>query len=211
VLAAGIARRWPPALAGAIAAVGVLAIAIVFFGPLLARLPLGWVHLAAGAVVFFLGATWLRKAILRAAGRKAQRDETAAFVRERERLGGADASAFATAFNGVFAEGTEVVVIVLSFGAGRVDALRAAGAGALTAIVLVTLAGFAVRAPLARVPENLMKWIVAIVLLAFGTLWIGEGAGIAWPFDDAFAVVLAALYALGSFAAVAVLRRGSAA
>jgi uncharacterized membrane protein len=211
VLAAGIARRWPPALAGAIAAVGVLAIAIVFFGPLLARLPLGWVHLAAGAVVFFLGATWLRKAVLRAAGRKAQRDETAAFVRERERLSGADASAFATAFNGVFAEGTEVVVIVLSFGAGRVDALRAAGAGALAAIVLVTLAGFAVRAPLARVPENLMKWIVAIVLLAFGTLWIGEGAGIAWPFDDAFAIVLAALYALGSFAAVAVLRRGSAA
>jgi len=207
VLAAGFARRWPPALAGAIAALAILAIAIALFGPLLARLPLSGVRLVAGAVVLYLGATWLRKAILRAAGRKAQRDEAAAFARERERLGLADAGAFATAFNGVFAEGLEVVVIVLSLGAGRADALRAATAGALVAIVLVTLAGCAVRAPLARVPENVSKWIVAIVLLAFGTLWIGEGAGIAWPFGDAFAIVLAAVYALGSLAAVAALRR----
>lgn len=207
MLAAGVTRRWPPALGGAIAAAGLLALAIALVGPLLARLPLAWVRLAAGAVLLYLGATWLRKAILRAAGRKAQRDEGAAFARERERLTAADAGAFATAFNGVFAEGLEVVVIVLSFGAGRADALRAAAGGALAAIVLVTLAGFAVHAPLARVPENLLKWIVAVVLLAFGTLWFGEGAAIAWPAGDAFAIVLAALYAFGSLTAVAVLRR----
>jgi len=98
-------------------------------------------------------------------------------------------------------------VIVLSFGAGRSDALRAAASGALLAIALVTLAGLALRAPLARVPENLVKWIVAIALLAFGTLWIGEAAGIAWPLGDAFVLVLAALYALGSAGAIAALRR----
>jgi len=211
VLAAGIARRWPPALGGAIAAVGVLGLAIALFGPLLARVPLSWVRLAAGGLLVYLGATWLRKAILRAAGRKAQRDEAAAFVRERERLAGADVSAFTAAFNGVFAEGIEVVVIVLSFGTGRAGALRAAIGGALAAIVLVTIAGFAVHAPLARVPENLLKWTVAVVLLAFGTLWLGEGAGIAWPLGDAFAIALVALYALGSMGAVAVLRRMSAA
>lgn len=211
MLAAGIARRWPPALGGAIAAVGVLGLAIDLFGPLLARVPLSWIRLAAGGLLAYLGATWLRKAILRAAGRKAQRDEAAAFVRERERLAGTDVSAFSAAFNGVFAEGMEVVVIVLSFGAGRADALHAAIGGALAAIVLVTIAGFAVHAPLARVPENLLKWTVAVVLLAFGTLWLGEGAGIAWPLGDAFAIVLVTLYALGSMGAVAVLRRTSAA
>ncbi len=177
---------------------------------MLARAPLTWVRLVAGAVIVYLGATWLRKAVLRAAGRKPQRDEAAAFVRERDRLRLAGAGAFAAAFNGVFAEGTEVVVIVLSLGAGRTASLRAATAGVLLAIVLVTLTGLAVRAPLSRVPENLLKWIVAVVLLAFGTLWIGEGAGISWPLGDAFVIALGAAYAVASYAAVAALRRPAA-
>jgi len=206
VLAAGIARRWPPALAGAAAAIALLAAAVAAFGPLLATIPLHIVRLIAGAAILWLGIVWMRKAILRAAGRKAHRDEAAAFEREHARLSAGDTGAFATAFNGVFAEGMEVVVIVLSFGAGRPDTIRAASAGAALAVVLVALAGFAIHRPLARVPENAMKWIVATVLLAFGTLWIGEGLGMRWPFGDVFVLALLVAYTAASAGAVALVR-----
>jgi hypothetical protein len=42
-----------------------------------------------------------------------------------------------------------------------------------------------VRAPLARVPENTMKFVVGVLLTTFGTFWGAEGAGASWPGGDA--------------------------
>ena len=50
---------------------------------------------------------------------------------------------------------------------------------------LVTIAGFAVHAPLARVPENTMKFAVGVMLTSFGIFWGAEGAGAHWPGGDA--------------------------
>ncbi len=41
--------------------------------------------------------------------------------------------------------------------------------------------GIVVHRPLASVPENLLKFVVGVLLSAFGTFWFGEGAGLAWP------------------------------
>ena len=87
---------------------------------------------------------------------------------------------FTLSFKGVLLEGLEVAFIVLTFGStqGSIP-LAALGAGA--AVVLVAGVGVAVRAPLARVPENTMKFAVGIMLTTFGIFWSAEGAGAHWP------------------------------
>ena len=86
-------------------------------------------------------------------------------------------AAFATAFNGVLTEGVEVVAIVLALGSGTAATMSAAAGGALLALVVVVAIGVAVHRPLARVPENAMKYVVGVMVSAFGIFWVGEGAG----------------------------------
>lgn len=214
VLAVGIARGWARALSAAACAVVILAAVVVVAGPRLSELVENhWIKLVVGAIALYVGARWLRKAMLRAAGRKAQRNEKAAFARERGALKrGDDTSAFITAFNGVLTEGIEVVAIVLALGSGSAVTFGAATGGALLALVTVIVAGAVVHRPLTRVPENLMKYAVGVMVTAFGVFWIGEGATLEWPARDislfylAFVVLIASL---GTTAIVARAARGS--
>jgi uncharacterized membrane protein len=106
----------------------------------------------------------------------------------------------------VLLEGLEVVFIVLTFGANQ-HRVGLAAVAAAVAVVLVTAVGFAVRAPLARVPENAMKFAVGVMLTSFGVFWSGEGAGASWPGGDVALVVIIPGLALASLAMVAALRR----
>jgi uncharacterized membrane protein len=142
-----------------------------------------------GALLAIFGLQWLRKAVLRAAGYKALHDEASAYLREvtaaetaarESRRGVSDWYAFTLAFKGVLLEGLEVVFIVITFGANQKN-IGAAVIGAAAAIVVITVAGIAVRAPLTKVPENWLKFAVGIMLTSFGTFWGAEGAGVAWP------------------------------
>jgi len=105
--------------------------------------------------------------------------------------------ALLTAFKAVILEGLEVIFIVIAVGAHGL--LAPAAVGAVLAAALVTLAGFAVRRPLARVPENALKFAVGVLLSAFGVFWMGEGLGLSWPGRD--------LALLGLIGTVAVLAR----
>ena len=103
-------------------------------------------------------------------------------------------------------EGLEVAFIVLTFGSAQGSiALAALGAG--IALVLVAVVGVLVRAPLARVPENTLKFAVGVMLTTFGIFWSAEGAGADWPGDDASLPVVLVFVCALSFAAVATLRR----
>jgi uncharacterized membrane protein len=82
-----------------------------------------------------------------------------------------------------------VAFIVLTFGSNQ-HAIPLASAAAGAAILLVGAAGFAVRAPLARVPENALKFLVGVMLTGFGAFWAAEGAGARWPGSDAALLVL---------------------
>jgi uncharacterized membrane protein len=217
VLAVGATRSWSSAFSGVGAATAVLAAVVAGLGPTLTSLPINVLRLAIGGLLLVFGLQWLRKAILRASGLKALHDETAAFARETATAhavardtGAFDGYSFAIAFKGVLLEGLEVAFIVLTFGANqhRVG-LAAAAAGA--AIALVVLAGIAVRAPLARVPENTLKFGVGIMLTSFGTFWATEGAGADWPGNDGALLVLLAAITAVSFAMVTWLRRTSTA
>ncbi len=117
-----------------------------------------------------------------------------------------DGYGFTLAFKGVLLEGLEVVVIVLTFGAGQ-HQLGLAAVAAACAVLLVAAAGAAIRAPLARVPENTLKFVVGIMLTAFGLFWGAEGAGAHWPGSDAALLVLVPVVALWALTLTALLRR----
>jgi uncharacterized membrane protein len=211
VLAIGSTRGWRSALAGVGAASLALAVVVVALGPALTALPISVLRLIVGGLLLVFGLQWLRKAILRAGGVKALHDEEAIFAREVQEAGavaipaGRDAYAFAICFKAVLLEGLEVVFIVLTFGANQDDVPLAAGAAGL-ALLAVLAAGLAARAPLSRVPENAMKFVVGVLLTAFGAFWGAEGAGADWPGGEAALPVLAALILLASLALVRQLR-----
>ncbi len=214
VLAAGLARGWKSAFAGTAAATVVLAVIVVIFGPALKHAPLNSLRLIVGGVLLVFGLQWLRKAILRASGFKALHDEDAIFAREiREAEGaqseiraGLDWYGFTLAFKGVLLEGLEVAFIVVTFGSTQGN-IGLASLGAAVALVLVVGVGIAVRAPLARVPENTMKFSVGVMLTTFGIFWSAEGAGAHWPGSDAALLGVLAFVLAISYGLVQLLRR----
>jgi uncharacterized membrane protein len=214
VLAVGSTRSWSSAFSGVLAALAALAVLIVALGPALTALPIDVLRVAVGGLLLIFGLQWLRKAILRAAGLKAMHDEQAIFAAETAAAAGAgtaidgfDGYSFAISFKGVLLEGLEVAFIVLTFGANQHDVGLAAVAAAL-AVAAVLAVGFAARAPLARVPENSMKFVVGVLLTTFGIFWGAEGAGASWPGGEAALPVLALAILAASWLMVRDLRRG---
>jgi uncharacterized membrane protein len=213
VLAVGVTRGWRSTLIGVAAAIAALTAITAVLGPALTSLPLNTLRVVVGGLLLVFGLQWLRKAILRAAGLKALHDEAAAYERERAAARDADRAqerfdpySFTIAFKGVFLEGLEVVFIVITFGANQHNVALAAAAAAL-AVLVVIAAGVAVHAPLARVPENTMKFGVGVMLTSFGIFWGGEGAGADWPGSDAALLVIIPATLAFSVMLVAVLRR----
>ena len=183
-------------------------------GPALTSLPINALRVVVGGLLLIFGLQWLRKAILRASGLKALHDE-ARGVRQGARgrasrgvvsSGGLDGYSFTIAFKGVFLEGLEVVFIVITFGANQ-HRVGLAAVAAAAAIAVVVLAGFAIHAPLTRVPENVMKFGVGVMLTSFGTFWGAEGAGASWPGGDAALLALIPGTLLLGVALVAAIRR----
>jgi uncharacterized membrane protein len=212
VLAVGATRGWRSAAVGAAAATVVLALLVLVFGPALGRVPLGVLQIVVGIALLFFGLRWLRKAVLRYAGKIAMHDEASIYERRVVGLRNAPAAASrldwigaGTAFNAVALEGLEVIFIVIAVGA-TAGALVPASIGAALAGLVVIVAGIALRTPLARVPENTLKFLVGVMLAAFGTFWTSEGFGFAWPGDDFALLALVAGYALAAGIAFALAR-----
>jgi uncharacterized membrane protein len=227
VLAMGVTREWRSTLWGAAAGVAVLAVVTAVAGyALVSWLPKSALQLAIGTLLLIFGLQWLRKAILRAAGIKALHDEEETFAAEREaalraapeQRMGLDWFAFVVSFKAVLLEGLEVVFIVITFGLNA-DSIPLASAGAAAAGVLVLLAGVIAHRPLARVPENTIKFAVGLLLSTFGTFWSVEGLGVVaqgsssldWPGGDLAILGLLAVWSGVSYLAVVTLRRAVAA
>ncbi len=229
VVAAGVSRGWRSALEGAAAAALVLGVLVVVVGvPLVRYVPIDTLRVVVGALLLVLGLQWLRKAILRSSGHKAPHDEDAIFAETVAELGSADtpdalgdtggASAgpgrprgrrdgvgFVVAFKGVFLEGTEVVLIVISLGAAQ-HRLGLAALAAAAAVVLVAVVGLLVSRQLGEVPENTIKTVVGVMLSSFGVFWVGEGAGVHWPGSDLAIPVLVGFFAVTYLAFTALMR-----
>ena len=204
VLALGTVRDWPSSLGGVGAALLALGALVAALGPTLTSLPLGVLRVIVGGLLLIFGLQWLRKAILRAGGRKQMHDELLVYREETDAALAAGASdwafdgyAFTVCFKGVLLEGLEVAFIVLTLGAnGHRLGLAALAAGA--AVLVVAGAGLAARSPLARVPENTLKFLVGAMLSSFGIFWSVEGAGASWPGGElALLAIIPAMLASG--------------
>lgn len=215
VLAAGTSRDWRSAIIGVVSGLAVLAVVVAVLGPVLTQLPLPALRMVIGGLLLIFGLQWLRKAILRASGLKALHDEAGIFTAElaaaqaasidlRRLIG--DWYAFTLSFKGVVLEGLEVAFIALTFGANQHN-ISLAVVAALAAVLVVTVTGIAVRAPLARVPENTVKFVVGVILTSFGIFWGSEGAGAQWPGGDIALLGIIAAVALLSLGLVTLLRR----
>ena len=214
VLAAGVTRGWRSALFGLGTAVIVLTAVVAVLGPALTLIPISALRLVVGTLLLAFGLQWLRKAILRASGFKALHDEEAIYAEElaearaagHEERAGMDWYGFTLSFKGVLLEGLEVAFIVITFGSAQGNIpLAAAAAG--VALLIVAVIGVLVRAPLARVPENTLKFAVGVMLTTFGIFWSAEGAGADWPGGDAALPVVLVFVIAISFASVVLLRR----
>ena len=214
VLAAGVTRGWRSALFGLGTAVIVLTAVVAVLGPALTLIPISALRLVVGTLLLAFGLQWLRKAILRASGFKALHDEEAIYAEElaearaagHEERAGMDWYGFTLSFKGVLLEGLEVAFIVVTFGSAQGNIpLAAAAAG--VALLIVAVIGVLVRAPLARVPENTLKFAVGVMLTTFGIFWSAEGAGADWPGGDAALPGVLIFVIAISFASVVLLRR----
>jgi Ca2+/H+ antiporter, TMEM165/GDT1 family len=192
VLAVGTVRGWRPAFIGAGAAMLVLALLVATLGPALGLVPIAVLQVTIGMLLLLFGMRWLREAILRSAGVIAVQDEAAVFAKTTTLLGGErqgavvtwDTAGIATTFEAVMLEGLEVVFVVIAIGSVG-NTLIPATIGAAVACVLVMIVGFALYRPLARVPANLLKFTVGVLVSAFAIFWLGEGLGFSWPGKDA--------------------------
>lgn len=216
VLAVGSVRGWRSALLGSAAAVAVLLLIIATLGPALTHIPLPIIQLVVGTLLLLFGLRWLRKAILRYAGLIPLHDEQAAFAKNAEAMrhlgrgrAGWDKIAFAAAFNITMLEGTEVVFIVIAIGTGHTGMLLPASLGAVAALLVIIALGLILHRPLARIPENTFKFIVGVLLSAFGTFWVGEGMKLAWPGTDWSILALIAAYLLLALAMIPLCRSQS--
>jgi len=168
-----------------------------------------------GVFLLLFGLEWLRKGVLRLAGLRSRSSSFQEYVEEREELeavalpppGQADWAGRAIAFKGVLLEGVEVILIVTALGA-RPDGLAPALVGGVLALGLVIGVGAVLHEPLRRLPETHLKYLVGVVLTAFGVFFTAEGLGVSWPGDDAALLYVAALIVLVSQARIATLARG---
>jgi uncharacterized membrane protein len=210
VLAVGHTRGWRSAFEGVGVALVALAALVAVLGPALVEVPLSTLRLIVGIVLLIFGLQWLRKAVLRSSGYKAKHDEDAIYRETVASLAltgerpGRDGVAFVVAFKGVFLEGLEIVIAVLTLGTSA-HRLGLAAAVAGVAVVLVGIVGVIVAKQLSNVPENAMKMAVGIMLVSYGTFWTGEGLKVRWPGDDVMLLGLVVIYALAAAVIVRIL------
>jgi uncharacterized membrane protein len=214
VLAVGVTRGFRIALIATATATVSLVALVVVLGPALSLIPLGRLRVAVGTLLLVFGLGWLRKAILRASGYKAVRDEAVLYEKQKRVAASDRANAgsstdwygFALVFKAVFLEGLEVAFIVLTFGTAQ-GSIRLASLGAALAVSCVAAVGVVLHRPLSRVPENAMKFAVGLMISTFGIFWSAEGAGVAWPGEDLSIFGVLAFLTLTSFGLVAILRK----
>src|SRR5258708_7786629 len=208
VLVVGVTINWRSSLVGGLGGGASLAIIVATLGVALVKwVPINDFRLAVGIILILFGLKWLKKAILRYSGLKALHDEEAIFeetVAEIRARGEIVAPRFqpfgvALSYKSVLLEGLEVAFIVITFGSSIStsvggNGILSAAIGATVAGILVIAAGAIIQAPLSKVPENTLKFIVGIMLTSFVTFLSAEGFVYTCPLSDAFIPILIAIY-----------------
>jgi Ca2+/H+ antiporter, TMEM165/GDT1 family len=184
VLVVGRVAGWRNALVGAGSAVGIVAVASLVVGRGLALVPARPLEIIAGVILLGFGQAWARSVTKYYGGALKASDDDEGRLQERltggEGRGGWDTVAVATAFKSSLLESFEIAIVVIGLGTAGGDWFEAIG-GALVATAVLVCFAFLLKASLERVPVKPAKFIAATLLMGFGTYWLGEGIGLAWP------------------------------
>lgn len=210
VLVVGSVAGWRNALVGAGSTVGLVLVAALIVGRGLALIPLHALEIFAGLILLAFGQMWTRSVIKYYGGALRPKDDEDERLREqlrREDRPAWNAVALAAAFKSSLLESVEIAVVVVGFGAAGGDWFESIG-GALLAALGLVLCAVLRRAPLARVPVKAMKFFASMLLMGFGTYWLGEGLGYEWPTGGWSVLWLPLVWGAAMAAAAAILRSG---
>ena len=205
VVGVGAARGWRSTLGGAAAGFAVLAVVVSVAGVAISAIPIGPLRVVIGALLLLFGLQWYRKGIARVAARGLA-GMSEIHVQAAHVTTGVDWTAFVLSFKGVLLEGMEIAIIVVSFGA-TAGQTGIAVIGAVAALVVIGLVGFAVKGPVTRIPRSLLQLIVGTLLTSFGTFWSLEGLGVTWPQSDVDILALIAGYTVAALLYVGMEKR----
>lgn len=221
ILALGVTRGWRSVLLATGAAILTLAVVLVVFNGVFATLydetyfSIGPLWAIVGGLLLIFGLQWMKKAILRISGVLKSRDEdeiyehTAKDAKKTPRSKHViDWYSFVLAYKGVLLEGFEVIFIVVVFGVSRGE-MGIGVSAAIAALLVVVALGLLIHKPLSRVPENLMKLTVGLLLAVFGTYFGAQGLGVVWPYGEWALLYLLVIYSLYCVIAIKLVRAGT--
>ncbi len=206
VVGVGATRGWRATLVGVAAGLVVLAAIVAGLGAALTLVPINVLRAVVGVLLLLFGLQWLRKSIFRIAQTGWKKNPTEEEEAEGPPPGaGFDWTGFALAFKGVVLEGLEVAFIVVTFGTATKHLVLGV-LGAAAAFVIVGVAGAYARKYVEDIPRKVLKFVVGILLVGYGTFWGSEGLGVHWPLGDFAILVLLAFYLIVSALAYLLLR-----
>jgi uncharacterized membrane protein len=209
-LVVGRVAGWRDAFIGTGSAAALVIVGGLVVGTGLTRIPERWLEVVAGLILIGFGQWWVRGVVKYYAGRlPPHEDEDMRLAAELAQAGGRASwnwVAVATAFKSSLLESFEIALVVVTLGAANAAWNEAIGGAIVATVVLLTIA-FMLRAPLNRVPVKPMKFIAVLLLMGFGTYWLGEGFDIHWP-TGAWAILwLSGLWGVGMALTATLLRQ----
>ena len=184
---------------GTISGLTVVGGASAVLGTKLQLIPIHWLQIAVGFVLLWFGWGWYQKAIIRQADQRRAGWVTNVLEAEGIHLEveqrGFSQFNFIIMFKSAALEALEVAIVVVTLGLASSawdEALIGTGvAFLLTLSVVAMLHGY-----LIKVPDVLLKLSAGILLLSFGTFWLGEGLGFDWFIEDWALLILVGAYSL---------------
>lgn len=184
VIVVGRVAGWRSALVGAGSGIGLTVVVSLILGKSLTLIPVHVLKIVAGVVLLTFGQAWTRSVVKYYGGVPKQADDEEEELREELAKGGMQSGwngvAVVTSFKSSLLESVEIAIAVVTLGATGGKWFEAIG-GALVAVVGLVFFAFLFRVPLNQVPVKVMKFVASMLLMGFGTYWLGEGLNIQWP------------------------------
>lgn len=184
VIVVGRVGGWRNALVGSGSGIGLTVVASLVLGKSLTLIPVDILKIVAGAFLLAFGQAWTRSVVRYYGGipKKAD-DEDEKLQEELEREGiksGWNGFAIVTTFKSAVLESVEIAIAVVTLSVTGGKWFEAIS-GVLVAAVGLLFFAFLFRAPLNQVPVKVMKFVASMLLMGFGTYWLGEGLNVQWP------------------------------
>jgi len=190
---------------GTITGLAIVGLAAGILGTELRLIPLQFLQIGIGLVLLWFGWGWVKKSVLRQAKGKRAGWVTdplgsEGIVLETPRQGFSRLN-FIIMVKSAALEGLEVAIIIITLGLAS-RAWDEAWWGAALALSLTVAVVAVLHGQLLKVPEVLIKLSAGVLLMAFGTFWLGEGVGLPWPYGDLSLLGLIGVYGLICFIAI---------